>query len=441
MTARTIITRYLRPYALIWVLVVGFLLRLINLNQSLWLDEAISVLVVKNNSFLSLVAGFSPGDFHPPLYYFVLKIWDGLFGYSEVASRFPSVIFGVVTCYVVFLIGKKLLSERVGLLAAIFMAVNPLAVYYSQEARMYSLAMMAVSAAFYFFLEKKWFLYLICFLVAVYSDYLPFLLLPVFFLLSSDKKKFLILNSIVLIFYLPWLPALLFQLRNGLSAVGTSWGELLGPADWKNIILIPVKFTIGRISFDNKYFYGAVMSTTFLFYGYLLSRVKERSLWLWLTVPLFIAIIISFKVPILTYFRYLFVLPAFALLLGAGAKARLEIAAVALVSLVSILVFNVNTRFQRENWREAAVYVSNPPGVVLMPSLAQAAPLRYYSPSSSIEDTTTLSLDGKKTVYLIRYVQEIFDPTDFLKTSLENNGYHLIDSKNFNGVVIWKYQI
>ena len=62
-------------------------------SQSLWLDEAISANVAKNNSYHQIVNGFSKLDFHPPGYYFALKTWADIFGYSEVSLRLPSVIF------------------------------------------------------------------------------------------------------------------------------------------------------------------------------------------------------------------------------------------------------------------------------------------------------------------------------------------------------------
>ena len=56
------------------VIIFGFLLRVISLNQSFWLDEATSGLVVRNFNLGEIITKFSPGDFHPPLYYLILKI-------------------------------------------------------------------------------------------------------------------------------------------------------------------------------------------------------------------------------------------------------------------------------------------------------------------------------------------------------------------------------
>src|SRR3989338_2066633 len=130
---------------MIWgILGLGIILRLISLNQSLWLDEAINVMAAKSFSLPGMVTQYAVADFHPPGWFAVLWFWGKLFGYSEISVRLPSVIFGVVTIYITYLLGKKLVSKNLGLLAALLIAINPLHIYYSQEARMYSMAVLAV---------------------------------------------------------------------------------------------------------------------------------------------------------------------------------------------------------------------------------------------------------------------------------------------------------
>ena len=80
---------------MIATLIFSFLLRIINLNQSLWLDEAIGALVVKDMNFIDIATKFAVADNHPPLYYLMLSLWTSIFGYSEISLRMPSVFFGV----------------------------------------------------------------------------------------------------------------------------------------------------------------------------------------------------------------------------------------------------------------------------------------------------------------------------------------------------------
>ena len=124
------------------MLTVALGLRLIAINQSLWLDEAISIRVVRGFGWREIVNNFSISDFHPPLYYLMLKAWGGVFGFGVISMRLPSVLAGVIT---VWLVAKK--NKWAGFLTA----VNPLLIYYSQEVRMYSLTVMWLIAVFYFF--------------------------------------------------------------------------------------------------------------------------------------------------------------------------------------------------------------------------------------------------------------------------------------------------
>lgn len=425
---------------IILVLLLALGIRLINLNQSLWLDEAISVVAAQSNSYIGLISTFSRGDFHPPFYYLILKLWGSVFGFSEISVRFPSVIFGVITIVFTYLITKKLYNKKIGLIAAILLAVNPLAVYYSQEARMYSLAAMAVSGAVYFFLQKKWLPYFFFLLSAVYSDYLSWFILPVFFLLSSDRRKYIKYYLLFIIFLLPSFFIIIPQALGSLTVPSSSWGDILGRTNVNNILLIPVKFIIGRISLENKILYGAVCFLLITFYSLIFSRVRNRLLWLWLLLPVLIGIIISLKVPILSYFRFLFVLPAFVILLAVGAKNIKTKILVFLISLISLIVFNISPKFWREDWRSAIKYLQTNPGIVIIPSIAQSAPLQYYRLSLPLEDSNMLAFYNARIIYLFRYVQEVSDPNDIARLTLENHHYKFVESKNFNGVLVWKYE-
>ncbi len=394
--------------SIIFVIALGLVLRLINLNQSLWLDEAITALAVKNNSFIELITKFSPGDFHPPLYYLFLKFWTMFFGFSEVALRMPSVIFGVLAIFFIYKIGGKK--------AAILMAVNPLGVYYSQEARMYSLAMLLVTASVFFFIKKKRLLFVMSFLAALYTDYVPWLMFPVFL----SREIFWIIVGLI-----PLIPLLLIQIGSVLGVSGSSWGDILGRASLKNFALVPAKFLFGRISLP-VWIYAIFTAV----YGYFMTFSRNKIYWAWFTVPLILGFVLSFKIPIFTYFRFLFVLPAFILLLSQSPKKIISF--ITIISLGCLVYFNLNPKFWREDWRSAVNYIKIDPGQIIMPNIAQAASLEYYNADLKIKNTSS--------VYLFRYVQEIFDPGDAQRKLLEVNGYKRTEEKSFNNLLIWKYE-
>ncbi len=426
---------------LILIVILGFLIRLINLNQSFWLDEAISAVTIQRLSFDQIITVFSKSDFHPPLYYLFLKLWSGFFGFSEVSLRFPSVIFGCGTIIFGYLIAKHLVSKKAGLIAALLIAINPLLVYYSQEARMYSLVTFLVSGAIWFLIKKRPFWYLLFLSASLYTDYLPWFMIPVYLLVAENKRAVLKWTGIAILVITPWLPFLISQINNSLSAGSGTWGDLLGRVTLKNIGLFPVKFVFGRISLTDKFAYAMVFGSGVALYLALALKGFSQKIWLWLALPILLGLVISTKVPVLSYFRFLFVVPALLILVAIGShKSKLFTTGAVLIAIFSLAWFNLNPRFFREDWRSFSNQVSRFPGIVLMPSLAQDAPIEYYKPFIIRQDLTNINLDSVKRVYLLRYVQEVFDPKNVEKSTLETSGFKKVAEKNFNGLITWIYE-
>lgn len=116
---------------LILLFVFAFLIRLIAINQSLWLDEGITARVISQYNLVEIVKSFSVYDFHPPLYYFLTYIFTQVFGISEAALRMPSIIFSLLAGLYIFKTGKLLKNKNIGFWSAAFFLFNPLIVYYS----------------------------------------------------------------------------------------------------------------------------------------------------------------------------------------------------------------------------------------------------------------------------------------------------------------------
>ena len=129
------------------------LLRVINLSgRPLWYDEAFAVLYAEKplsamlHGTLTQVQG-AAADVHPLFFYSILHVWMQLVGESPAAVRGLSVLLGVATVGMTYLLGRQLFDRRTGLAAAAITALSPFAVYYSQEARMYALLGFAAVAA------------------------------------------------------------------------------------------------------------------------------------------------------------------------------------------------------------------------------------------------------------------------------------------------------
>jgi mannosyltransferase len=140
------------------VLLLTALVRVWGLGlQPLWMDEAFSHLFATLPLDLAWQAMIVDAV-HPPLYYLLLRPWLTLAGDSEFALRFLSALAGVLTVALLLRVGRDWLGERAAGWAAFLLALNPLHVWYSQEARMYALLgflSLAVLAAFWRVLRRR----------------------------------------------------------------------------------------------------------------------------------------------------------------------------------------------------------------------------------------------------------------------------------------------
>jgi 4-amino-4-deoxy-L-arabinose transferase-like glycosyltransferase len=116
-------------------------------DQSYWLDEAVTVALV-SLPFDDMLSAIPDSESTPPLYYVIAWVWKQVFGAGEVGLRSLSALAGVVTVPVAYSAAARLVNARVGLIVAGLAAVNPLLVWFSQEARTYSLLVLLTTAAF-----------------------------------------------------------------------------------------------------------------------------------------------------------------------------------------------------------------------------------------------------------------------------------------------------
>ncbi|WP_374687986.1 glycosyltransferase family 39 protein [Promineifilum sp.] len=140
---------------LLALVLLGYALRVYNLDAfSFWTDEGLTparsgypVAQILRNEIV--IQGVVTKDTHPPLYYLIIHVTRQLFGLSDFAFRYPSVLFGVLLIPLLYQLGRRMGGQTLGLLVALLAAVNPLQVYYSQEARMYTLLALLVTAMSY----------------------------------------------------------------------------------------------------------------------------------------------------------------------------------------------------------------------------------------------------------------------------------------------------
>lgn len=462
---------------MIWAaLALALVLRVINLNQSLWLDEAISALAVRDYSYSQIVSAFIIGDTHPPLYYFILKAWSGAFGYWEPTLRVLSVIFGVLTVYVVYLIAKKIGGKKLGIVSSFLLATAPLHIYYSQEIRMYSLSALAVSFAVFLFIrlldknpnQKDWILFSLSLLLIGLTDYLPLTILPVFWVYSFLRrkeatwwKKFLFSHILLLTFLAFWYPVFYKQSLGAKAALPLfpEWAKLLGEANFKELALVWMKFVLGRISFVSRelnFLIIAIVSAPFIYSLFKALKVAKKHLllWLWFVLPIALAFLGAIFVPGFSYFRFIFVLPAFYFLIAVGLSKTKYKEALTLLLILANLVFSAiyitNPKFAREDWRGAVGYLEEKirdGEVILMAFPEPFAAFRWYWKKENVafgletelgkkveEQTVQKLVKGKAGVYTLDYLMDLTDPERITSKTLSDAGFKEVEIVDFRGV-------
>jgi mannosyltransferase len=136
-----------RVMALAGLIVLGALLRFYRLgHQGFWFDEGNTAQDVHFTlgQMLTLVKHY---ESTPPLYYGVAWVWSRVLGDTELGLRSLSALVGLLAVPMAFAAATKLVSRRAGLIAAALVAFNPYLIWYSQEARAYSLAVLLTAAS------------------------------------------------------------------------------------------------------------------------------------------------------------------------------------------------------------------------------------------------------------------------------------------------------
>ena len=460
---------------IIIILILGFILRAINLNQSFWLDEAITATIARDLTIGEIFSQYLPLDNHPPLYLLMINFLFSFLPNNEIVARLPSVIFGVLLIFLAYLLTKELFNKTIADVASLLVATSPLLIYYSQEARMYMLNALLVAAIILFFIKylknsNKNFLipYTFLSILLIYTDYLPyliFLVLNIAVLFYKKLNKWWVLSQIIIIVsFLPWLPLFIKQIFLGVSSRGVSeiFDLILGKFTYKSLPITLEKFTLGRIPIPEDYTAILIALPVILFLALTLKGFKETKeqnklvLSLWIIIPLSLGLFLSFFIPVFQYFRFIFVLPPIYILIALGIfsfKKVLKFIFLTVVIIINVLatfVYYLDPSLQREDWKGAIgwslenvgdgkiLFASSSP----LPSYiwyrkyhpeAEGAFRGFYADSNDKQKVKLLiSKKGKILVYV--YLQDITDPDRNLQKWIEEENFKKTGSNAFIGV-------
>ncbi len=138
------------------IVLLAAALRLSTLGaQSFWYDEAFTPVHVLRAGLGATLHNVVHTENTPPLWYVLEWGVSRVLGTGVVALRLLSALAGIATVTIAWAIGHELATRRAAIVCATLVAVNPLFVWYSQEARAYGLFVLTASLALLCFVRAK----------------------------------------------------------------------------------------------------------------------------------------------------------------------------------------------------------------------------------------------------------------------------------------------
>lgn len=285
----------------------------IGLKQSIWYDEAFSIMLSKFH-FTDIVRMTSE-DVHTPFYYWALKTWTLAFGSSEPAVRSLSAVCLGASVGMAGLLIKRVFGAKTALIALPFIVFAPFMLRYGFEVRMYALGSLVGITATYVLVaitetvntrRRRILLGVYALLVAlgVYTLYfMAFLwfahLAWLAWFAYTKKRRSLFIEGLVayagsFLLFSPWLPAFISKADgHTMPAITHALGfdELLGILSFDFLYHPPWHLSLVNIA-------AIIFSVAAMIYlgvlGYKRATTKER--------PYVVLFVLYIGVPILLFF-------------------------------------------------------------------------------------------------------------------------------------------
>lgn len=192
------------------------------LRDELWYDEAFTGVLMKVHlrDFFNIVWN----EPHPPLFYFVTRIFTSIFGVSDLTLRFLPLIFGVGTIIVLYYLIDELFDKKVAAFASAFAAVSPMLVDYSFEARSYSMYAFLFVISYLLLIKKQKTFFIISSLLFLLTHYLAIiyfgilLLIGVYYFKKELRSSWIFIPGIItsgILYY--------FAKSTGVKSLNTEW--------------------------------------------------------------------------------------------------------------------------------------------------------------------------------------------------------------------------
>ncbi|WP_295617179.1 glycosyltransferase family 39 protein [Chamaesiphon sp. GL140_3_metabinner_50] len=322
-----------QAYLLAIVAVLGILFRFGNLDLKVyWQDEALTSLQVAGYSqaefiktafnseittplalqryqevnsergVLDTIKVLTETPEHPPLYFILLRIWANFFGSSIVAYRsFSSLISLLVLPCIYYLCVELFDSPRVGYFGVAITSLSPFFIEYGQEARQYSLWMVAILITSQTLLRamrlntwQSWGIYAVALTFSCYTHFFSIFVLAAqgFYVLAIGKFRlnrtfgaFMAAAMAGLLAFTPWIVTFLTHLTEFNRSMSWSYRLYSSPINlvrtWLTLPrLLFFNLDLPRTELFNNYFfsnYYLVAIVTSLFAGYAIYFVIRNT--------------------------------------------------------------------------------------------------------------------------------------------------------------------
>ncbi len=478
--------------AILLFTLLGFALRLAFLSrQSLWFDEAFSLAVAGAEPPVFWAALLSDGV-HPPGYYLLLRGSLELFGDCEFALRFLSVVAGTLAVPLIGRLGRALgggrcpprpvgqdrlvqartgrRAGRGGMAAALLLAINPFALWYAQEARMYSLLLCLTIAGGYTFWQlvarptpTRWLWLVLISALSFVVHYFAFVfsLVQFVYLVVNLRQTYRVLRwwvaaqAVACLPFLPWTVAIatregrnfgigwihaptLLDLPLTLSNLALALSDPASPWTWAGLLVVLLAAGGGAVCMSSLHPASPTADrrppTVNLQppTSNCPSPTPYSFLLLWLVVPLAFTWLISLRLPLYVDRFLIICLPPLLLLsstisLSSSWVARSTMTVLVMVSAFACVRLWTDPSLSKEDWRVAASYVQSmekPGDGLVMRDVQTGIPFGYYyrgalRPQAAVINQQTTPLDdlvtGHDRLWLV--YRRPFEPTHALAGS------------------------
>jgi uncharacterized membrane protein len=242
---------------------------------------------------------------HPPLYFIALRIWANFFGNSVAAYRSFSVTIGLLVLPCIYWLCLELFnSRRVGYFGVAIAAISPFFIAYAQEAREYSLWMVAILISSQTLLRamrlntwKSWSIYAIALVFSLYTYLFSIFVVAAHgvYVFTIGKFRFnktfiayILASTVGILALLPWIVTFIVHLSAFRRSMSWSFNSHYSPLELiRSWIVLPrllfFDVDLPRIGFFSTYYFFALITSIFASYAlYFVVRRSRTEIWLFI---------------------------------------------------------------------------------------------------------------------------------------------------------------